>query len=285
MIPENQLRASCVGKVGSGLVISLVRRLRPWLVVLAVAVAACGLDDGGELATGPEEAPPILVLQGTKKLDPGVVCATPEFDPAWSSTNPYFPLDAGVQSILEGEEDDEEITSRNTVLDRTREILGVRTVVLEEREYVDGELAEISWNYFAEARDGTVCYFGEDVDIFEDGEILHEGVWCAEDPGNGPGIFMPGDPQPGMRFPTEVAPGVAEDEAKIVGSGPVTVPFGSFANTLRLREFNPLDVEKEYKTFAHSFGVVIDGPLELTNFTAAGDPVPESELSLQNCGT
>ena len=64
---------------------------------------------------------------------------------------------------------------------------------------------------------GTVCYFGEAVDIYENGAIVsHEGAWRADDPGNAPGIFMPADPQEGMTFQQENAPGVAMDEATIV---------------------------------------------------------------------
>jgi hypothetical protein len=49
----------------------------------------------------------------------------------------------------------------------------------------DEELIEISRNYFAQTQTGpapgTVCYFGENVDIYEDGEIVsHEGAWRAE---------------------------------------------------------------------------------------------------------
>lgn len=72
---------------------------------------------------------------------------------------------------------------------------------------------ETSINYYAQTQDGTVCYFGEDVDIFlPDGGVSHEGAWRADDPGNAPGIFMPADPQVGMTFQQEVAPGTAEDK-------------------------------------------------------------------------
>jgi len=53
--------------------------------------------------------------------------------------------------------------------------------VVEERETLKGELVEVSKNYFANcfpSRD--VYYFGEDVDIYEGGEVVsHEGGWLA----------------------------------------------------------------------------------------------------------
>ncbi len=79
---------------------------------------------------------------------------------------------------------------------------------------------------------------------------------------------MPADPRPGDRFPTEVAPGLAEDEVKIVGSGPIEVDAGTFDDTVRFREYNPLDEEKGYKTFARDVGIVVDEVLELISFSA-----------------
>ena len=84
--------------------------------------------------------------------------------------------------------------------------------------------------------------------------VSHEGSWRADEPGNAPGIFMPADPQPGMKFPAEVAPGIAEDENKIVGIGPITVPAGTFTETIRIREFDPLTAEKDRKVFAAGVG-------------------------------
>ena len=183
----------------------------------------------------------------------------------------------------EGEEDDVPVSLLITVLGETRLIDGVTTRVIEEREWEDGELLEVSWNYFAQAADGTVCYFGEDVDIFEDEQISHKGAWCADEAGSMPGIFMPADPQPGMTYQTEFGPG-AQDQVKIVGSGPVTVPYGPFPETIRWREFNPLDGDKGYKVFAEGFGLVIDESLLLVDFeedaSAPGPPLPTD----QSCG-
>ena len=206
-------------------------------------------------------------LASGKKLDPSAVC-----DPAQSgftptSTNPYYPIQVGSQWQYEGEEDDELIHLTVTVLNQTEVVAGVITQVVEERETADGDLTEVSRNFFAQAPDGSVCYFGEEVDIYEDGQIVsHDGAWRADDPGNGPGIFMPASPKPGMKYQVEVAPGVAEDQAQIVGEGPVTVPAGTFTRTIRVREFNPLDGEKDYKVHAAGVGLIIDGILELVSY-------------------
>lgn len=184
-----------------------------------------------------------------------------------ASNNPYFPLGVGYQWLYEGEEDGAPVRLEITVLDEVETVAGVATRVLRESEWDDGELIEVSRNYFADAGDGTICYFGEEVDIYEDGEIVsHQGAWRADEPGNRPGIAMPADPRPGTRYQMEGAPGIAEDEGKVVGSGPVEVPAGRFTETIRVREFNPLDGDKGYKVYAAGVGLLIDRPVQLVSY-------------------
>lgn len=257
-------------------------------VVCAAVIGACG-----EPATGP--ARERVVAVASAPAFPAVGSAPKQLDVARCApgaggftiafTNPYFPAPVGRQWVYEGEEDGESLRLEITVLDQTRLVSGVTTRVIEEREWIDDELVEVSWNYYAQAADGTVCYFGEDVDIYEDPETIHEGRWCASTAGNAPGIFMPIDPHPGMKFPMEIAPGIAEDEATVLGIGPVEVPVGRFTETIRFREYNPLDGDKGYKVFAARTGLVVDGPAELiaVNQTAGVPAAPV--LTEQVCGT
>jgi hypothetical protein len=255
-----------------GITLSVAATLALTLVV--------GCDQTEPTTTAADEA---LDLKATKKLSVAR-CSPSAGGFTIQSTNPYFPMNVGQQSILTGESDGEDTEIQITVLNQTRVIEGVTTRVIEERERVDGELFEVSWNYFVQAGDGTICYFGEDVDIYEDGDISHEGAWCADDPGNAAGIFMPADPRPGTSFQIEVAPGVAEDEGKIVGIGPVEVPFDRFTETIRIREFNPLDGDKDYKVHAVGVGIIIDGDLELEDLNQTSG-VPEQPIPTdQTCG-
>lgn len=206
-------------------------------------------------------------LTSGKKLNASAVCDPTRGGFTPTATNPFYPIQVGSQWQYEGVEGGELIHLQVTVLNATAIVAGVTTQIIEERETADGDLTEISRNFFAQASDGSVCYFGEDVDIYEHNTIVsHEGSWRADQPGNGPGIFMPGSPKPGMTYQIEIAPGVAEDEGKIVGQGPVTVPVGTFTRTLRVREFNPLDGEKDYKFHAAGVGLVIDGVLGLVSY-------------------
>src|SRR4029450_13919432 len=92
------------------------------------------------------------------------------------------------------------------------------------------------------------------------GTVSHEGVWRADTRGNAPGIFMPADPQDGMTFQQEAAPGVAEDTATIIDVGrTVKTPAGTFTDTIRVCDFNPLDRSKGVKAYQRGVGVVQSG--------------------------
>jgi hypothetical protein len=253
-----------------------------WLVAAGVILQACQEET---VPLGLDPSDETLAIQAHKKLDLSIC------DPAGggfttTSTNPYFPMEVGDQWSYEGEEDEVPVSLLITVLGETRLIDGVTTRVIEEREWEDGELLEISWNYFAQAAAGTICYFGEDVDIYEgEEEIIHEGAWCADAPGNAPGIFMPADPRPGMKYPMELAPGVAEDTGQIVGIGPYEVPADTYSETIRVRESSPLDTGFGYKIFASGTGLIVDGPLELVSFLV-GAPAPgPPTITEQICGS
>jgi hypothetical protein len=196
--------------------------------------------------------------------------------------NPYFPLQPGTVSVLEGDDEDTEVQLTITVTCDTRTInfttpdgvtLQVKARVVEERETEDEELVEVSRNYFAQCREtGDVYYFGEETDIYEDGEIVsHEGAWLAGEDGAQPGLIMPGTPLLGSRFFQEVAPGVALDQAEIVeGCLDTEVPASEFEQCIRTRETTPLEPSaEEFKVYCPDVGLVIDASLELTEQSTA----------------
>ena len=183
--------------------------------------------------------------------------------------NEFFPLVVGTKLVLEGEEDGEPLRVEITVLDETEEVAGVTTRVVEEAEYEDGEIVEVSRNFYAQAPDGTVCYFGEDVDDYEDGEIVsNEGAWRAGEDGNLPGIIMPANPTIGMVFQQEDAPDLAEDQAGVIDLGEtIDVPAGIFDDTLTTEDCNPLeDGSTDEKVYVRGIGLVIDEAVELISF-------------------
>ena len=71
--------------------------------------------------------------------------------------------------------------SEITFTDEEGESLTVLARVVEEREWKDGKLVEVSRNYYARcAQTSDIYYFGEDVDIYENGVVVsHDGTWLA----------------------------------------------------------------------------------------------------------
>ena len=181
--------------------------------------------------------------------------------------NPFFILEPGRRLTLTGQEDGVEVRVTIRVLDRTKTVNGVSTRVVEERETHEGELAEVSNNYFAICkRNNSVVYFGEDVDIYEDGAIVgHDGSWRAGANGAKPGIIMPGTVLLGARYHQEIAPGVAQDRAEIVSLGEVVqTPAGEFRKCLKTLETTPLEPGQGFKWYAPGVGLIQDGVLKLS---------------------
>lgn len=154
-----------------------------------------------------------------------------------------------------------------SVLDETEVVDDVETRVIEEREFKDGKLAEISRNFFAMAKETEdVFYFGEDVDDYENGEVTgHSGQWRAGKDGARAGLYMPGNPVVGMRYYMEFNPGVAMDRAEIFDAGAtVETPAGIFRNSLIVTESSPLEPgDESYKRYAPGIGMIFDDGLEL----------------------
>lgn len=225
-------------------------------------------------------ADPVSGARSTK-LDLSL-CAPGKNNFTLTVDNRFFPLPVGRQSVLTGREQGERLGVRISVLDATESFFQgrkrVTTRVVEELEWADAngngrvdsreDLIEVSRNYFAQTQAGTVCYFGEVVDIYEGGVVVsHDGSWRADARGNAPGIFMPAKPKVGMKFQQEVAPGIALDEATIVASGRRTkVPAGTFRETITMRDRNPLDGSTGLKVYAEDVGLIVDGAVKLVRY-------------------
>lgn len=187
--------------------------------------------------------------------------------------SPYFILKPGFRLTLEGKEGGSLVQLVITVLDETKNLGGIDTRVVEEREMKDGVPIEISRNYFAiNSRTRDVYYFGEEVDMFKHGKLSgHEGAWAHGSNGARFGLMMPGTPVVGLRHFQELAPEVAMDRAEIISvSERVTTRAGVFEGCLKTKETTPLEMfAKEYKLYARGVGLVREGSLELVSYGLA----------------
>ena len=192
--------------------------------------------------------------------------------------NQFFSLVPGTVARFDGEEDGLASHLRITVMFQTRNIvvpgLGlVPTRVIEEKEWLDQKLVERSLNYFAICEPtNDVYYFGEDVDIYEDGEVTHEGAWLAGQDGAKPGIVMPGTFLLGSRYMQEFAPDVAMDRAEHTGSGlTVETGLGTLTKCVEITETTPLEPsDRSAKIYCPDVGLVKDEDLTLTTLEEPG---------------
>jgi hypothetical protein len=205
--------------------------------------------------------------------------------------NRYFSLHPGYQLVLEGEEDGEEIRALIKVTNNKERItvpgIGpVWTRVVEEWEWVDDVLVEVSRNFFARCEQSNdIYYFGEDVDICEAGLVLvdgvflcegeepdHEGVWRAGEHGAKAGLIMPGTVLLGSRYFQEIAWDVgAVDRGENVEMG-LTAPDPNggpdFTGCVMVVDTNPADgicktKDGDVKIYCPGVGLVMDEELEL----------------------
>jgi hypothetical protein len=174
--------------------------------------------------------------------------------------HPYFPLPLGTRWTYEKETDEGLETVVVEVLHESKFILGVRATVVRDQVFLDGELKEDTFDWYAQDEDGNVWYLGEDTKEYEDGQVVSTaGSWEAGKDGATAGFIMLAEPEPGDEYQQELAPGVAEDQAEVIRlNARVTVPFGRFRSCLKTLETTPLDPSaREFKYYARGVGLVL----------------------------
>jgi len=183
-------------------------------------------------------------------------------------TNTYFPLISLKQDILEGTEKGKPLRVERTVKpgSKTFSINGqdVEALIMEDREFINGQIEEVTLDYFAQDDDGTVYYLGEDVDNYKDGKIVaHEGAWLYGEDTKKLGVIMPAHPRVGQKFsPEDVGKVTKENDVVVSLSEKASVPAGKFENCLKVKETNS-DGETEEKLYAPGVGAVKEEDLIL----------------------
>lgn len=190
-----------------------------------------------------------------------------------SGRNDYFILEPGFQLTLEGYVGKSKKTYEKliiTVLDETREVDGITTRVVEEREWKNDNLYEVSRNFYAiDPETGDVFYFGEEVDFYKNRKVVnHKGAWLAGIDNARAGLIMPGNPEIGMKYYQEVAPEVAMDRAEVISlDEEIETPADTFTDCLKTKEGTMLNLKvTEYKTYAPGIGLIQDQSLLLINY-------------------
>jgi hypothetical protein len=221
-------------------------------------------EDGKLQMTKDDDSAERAPVEKTPKLDLSAV----KFTHPREINNPLFPLGTLKQDVLEGKEGEKKVRIERIAKPDAHKTFKigkekVEALAVEDREYENGELAEVALDFFAQSDDGTVYYLGEVVDEYKNGKVVsHEGSWMLGKDTKTPGVIIPGHPKIGDKFKSEdVSKEIHEDDEVVSVSETVTTPAGTFQNCVKVRE-NLADGTTEYKYYANGGGVVREQPAE-----------------------
>jgi hypothetical protein len=264
------------------------KRIRPMGALLAglgVMGSACATSPAPSAPSAPPVASPSTSASAMPTPFPAALSSQEPYEPvidpaAFSATvdNPYFPLLPGARWVMEGSGESAGEVTTTAVTDETTTIMGVICTVVRDEVKANGELQELTFDWYAQDADGNVWYFGEDTAEYENGEVSsREGSWEAGVDGAQPGIIMPADAAVGLAYRQEFYAGQAEDQAEVVElSATADTPAGSYRDVLVTEDWTPLEPDiAERKFYAPGVGLVMErevrggqGVNSLTEFTA-----------------
>jgi hypothetical protein len=264
------------------------------VAVVSIAGAACTSSAAGSDGSPPpsvtasastEPAPPIPQpeVPGNLPLAPEsqrVDTTMPTFSDPTNVTNPLFPVSLQESVLLLGKVDGLPFRTEVTLLPETRivEWEGMRVEVLVSQycAFLDGRITELAYDLYAQADDGSVWYFGEDVFDFRDGAIfVTEGSWLVRRDGPA-AMIMPGDPGVGDVYRPENAPGFVFEEVTVKSvSETLDGPLGPIEGGMLSSELHR-DGSREGKIFAPGYGEF---------YTAGGSDVEALALAVPTDAT
>jgi hypothetical protein len=149
-----------------------------------------------------------------------------------------------------------------TVTDLTKEIDGVRTRIVYDRDYRDDQLVEAELAFFAQDRDGNVWHFGQYVEDWDETGFIGGHAWLQGYlEGARAGIMVPADPQLNRPdFSQGFAPDPINwtDRAFVAETGvETTVPHGTFSDVIVIEEYSATEpVASQTKYYARGVGNV-----------------------------
>ena len=243
-----------------------MRALVGLAVAATVALAACGGgDESSESAAVPQPSRVEFAAAGMRDLavapeDQRVDLTAPPFSDPTQVTNPLFPISDLRSAVLAGRIDGEPFHTETTLMPYTRTIewapgRSVETLVSQYTAFLDGHIQEVALDYYAQADDGSVWYFGEDVNDYNARGLVafQTDSWLAG-PDGPPAMIMPGDPKVGDAFRTENIPGLVFEEVTVETTDKtVAGPTGRVAKAMVGEELHD-DAQTSDKVFAPGYG-------------------------------
>jgi hypothetical protein len=186
----------------------------------------------------------------------------PTFTNPLNIDNEFLPLSQFTTCELAGEEAGAERRAVKTRLDRTETFTvgdqTVQVVIIEDRAYEDGELVEVALDYYAQDDEGTVHYFGEDVDNYEGGVVVnHDGSFHYGRDTDVLGVAMPDDPEEDDKWVFEDVPDVTKETNKVSDDDEeLEIDDVEYEDVLDVKGKVQPDDEVEHKFYAPGIGLI-----------------------------
>lgn len=224
-------------------------------IALTAALTAAFVIGGCSSATIPQpDVRDLLVAPDSARVD----LAMPTFSNPTNVTNPLFPVSSQASVLMVGTVGGKPFRTEVTLLPDTRIIEWdghqVEVLVSQYMAFLDGRIEEVAYDFYAQADDGSVWYFGEDVYNFAEGAIRNtHGSWMAGRDGPA-AMIMPANPKAGEVYRTENIPGLVFEEVTVQEVGQTLEgPLGPIEGGIVVRELH-MDGATEDKTFAPGYG-------------------------------
>ena len=229
-----------------------------WAGAAALVTAAVVPLTGVAAADGPDDGLPVF--------------SEAHFSHPTTIDNPFLPLVPGRQLVFVGTANRGQGQGTHrivfTVTDMVKEVDGIETVVVWDRDFQDGALAEAELSLWAQDDAGNVWNLGEYPEEWEDGGLAGApSTWLTGRQQAVAGIHMLADPVPGgPAYVQGRAPRIDFfDKAKVVKQDQRTCgPTGCYKGVLITNEWAPLDQPEDghqLKFSAPGVGIVRIEPL------------------------
>lgn len=177
-------------------------------------------------------------------------------------TNSWFPLARGSVYVYDGQKDGRVARDVMTVTHRVKTITGIRAAVVNDRLFLNGQLAERTTDWYAQDKGGTVWYLGEKTaERNARGKVTStEGSFLNGRKDAKGGIFMPAHPAVGQSFQQEAFKGQAEDHFRILNlAASVATPAVSSSSAMLTEETTPLEPGVvDHKYYVQGIGTVTE---------------------------
>jgi hypothetical protein len=245
-------------------------------------ITECGTVDGTGCAAS------------SKRVD----LARPTFSNPTDITNPMLPV-SQLRSVVQlGTVEGKPFRSETTTLPEIGVVdwsgQRIPVVLSQYVAYLDGDIEEFALDRYAQADDGSVWYFGEDVIDYDGGSaVLTEGTWIAGRDGP-PAMLMPAHPHFGDVFRVENVIGAVFEELTVKRVDQiVNGPNGRVPGAIVVDELGVTGGHSE-KTLAPGYGEFLtrsDGEIEAmavatpTNSIPGGVPVAIRKMLTAAWGT